>query len=71
MMNLSIEANSVDPEQTIWVHTVCHRGFLNISADEQRQRTFIATGALSVKVLQTVVAPAFMDEYSFPAVMKY
>ena len=40
---LSIEANSVDPEQTapicsnrsslIWVHTVCHRGFLNISAD--------------------------------------
>ena len=35
---LSIEANSVDPEQTaplIWVHTVCHRGFLNISADEK------------------------------------
>ena len=39
---LSIEANSVDPEQTapigsslIWVHTVCYRGFLNISADEK------------------------------------
>ena len=38
---LSIEANSVDTEQTaprsilIWVHTVCHRGFLNISADEK------------------------------------
>ena len=38
---LSIEANSVDPEQTaptgavcrsslIWVYTVCHRDFLNI-----------------------------------------
>ena len=29
---LSIEANSVDPEQTapmIWVNTVCHRDFLN------------------------------------------
>ena len=34
---LIIEANSVDPEQTapIWVHTVCHRGFLNISTDEK------------------------------------
>ena len=34
---LSIEANSVDPEQSslIWVHTVCHRGFLHISADEK------------------------------------
>ena len=38
---LSIEANRVDPDQTapmsslIWVHTVCHRGFLNISADEK------------------------------------
>ena len=39
---ISIEANIVDPEQTapmgsslIWVHTVCHRGFLNISADEK------------------------------------
>ena len=29
----------------IWVHTVCHRGFLNISADE----TFVAIGALRVK----------------------
>ena len=33
---LSIEANSVDPEQTApIVHTVCHRGFLIISADEK------------------------------------
>ena len=29
---LSIEANSVDPEQT--APTVCHRGYLNISADD-------------------------------------
>ena len=32
-------ANSVNPDQTapslIWVHTVYHRGFLNISADEK------------------------------------
>ena len=26
----------------IWVHTVCHRGFLNISADEKKQTTFVA-----------------------------
>ena len=42
---LSIEANSMDSEQTapigavrsslIWVHNVCHRGFLNILADEK------------------------------------
>ena len=39
---LSIEANSVDPEQTlIWVHTVCHRGFLNISADEKSRRLLL------------------------------
>ena len=31
----SIEANSEDPEQSlIWLHTVCHRGFLNILAGE-------------------------------------
>ena len=49
---LSIEANSVDPEQTapsslIWVPTVCHRGFLNISADE-KETTFVAIGAFRV-----------------------
>ena len=40
---LSIEANSVDPEQTslIWVHTVCHRGYLNISADEKSRRLLL------------------------------
>ena len=44
---LSIEANSVDPEQTahrsslIWVHTVCHRGFLNISADEKSRQLLL------------------------------
>ena len=51
---LSIEANSMDPEQTrsslIWVHTVCHGGFLNISADEKKkQKTFVAIGTLRVK----------------------
>ena len=43
---LSIEANSVDPEQTApsslnWVHTICHRGFLNISADEKSRRLLL------------------------------
>ena len=44
---LSIEANIMDPEQTahrsslIWVHTVCHRGFLNISADEKSRRLLL------------------------------
>ena len=42
---LSIEANSVDLEQTapslVWVHTVCHRGFLNISADEKSRRLLL------------------------------
>ena len=58
---LSIEANSVDPEQTapvgavcrsslIWVHTVCHRGLLNISADEKSRR-------LGVNTSSSVVSP--------------
>ena len=44
---LSIEASRVDPEQIaprsslIWVHTVCHRGFLNISADEKSRRLLL------------------------------
>ena len=39
---LSIEANSVDRELTlIWVHTVCQRGFLNISADEKSRRLLL------------------------------
>ena len=44
---LSIEANSVDPEQTaprsslIWVNTVCNRGFLNISAGEKSSRLLL------------------------------
>ena len=45
LMNFkSIEANSVDPEQAapmIWVHTVCHRGFLNISADKKGRRLLL------------------------------
>ena len=39
---LSTETISVGPEQTasslIWVHIVCHRGFLNISADEKSRQ---------------------------------
>ena len=43
---LSIEANSKDTEQTarsslISVHTVCHRGFLNISADEKSRQVLL------------------------------
>ena len=44
---LSIGANSVDPGQTaprsslVWVHTVCHNGFLNISADEKSRRLLL------------------------------
>ena len=52
----------MDPEQTapigsslIWVHTVCHRGFLNISADEEKQTNFVAFGTLRVKQQQIVV----------------
>ena len=45
----STEANSMDPEQTaplgrsslIWVHTFCHGGFLNISADEKSRRLLL------------------------------
>ena len=33
----SIEANNMDPEQT----AVCHRGFLNNSADEESRRPLI------------------------------
>ena len=35
----------------IWVHTVCHKGFLNISADEKSRR-LVKIGALKVKSLQ-------------------
>ena len=42
---LSKEANSLNPQQTapslIWVHTVCHRGFLNISADEKSRQLLL------------------------------
>ena len=40
---LSIEENSVDPEQSslIWVHTICHRGFLNISTDEKSRQLLL------------------------------
>ena len=46
---LSLKANSMDPDQTapigavclIWVHTVCHRGLLNISADEKSRQLLL------------------------------
>ena len=43
---LGIEANSVDPEQIapislIWVHTVCNRGYLKISADEKSKQLLL------------------------------
>ena len=58
----------MDPEQTapigavyrsslIWVHTVCLRGFLNISVDEKSRRTFVAIGALRVKVVKNDQKP--------------
>ena len=49
---LSIEANSLDPEQTaplICVHTVCHRGFLNISADEKSRRLLLRLAHYGLK----------------------
>ena len=51
---LSIKANSLDPEQTvpirsslIWVHTVYHRGHLNIQ-QTRKAATFVAIGTLRV-----------------------
>ena len=44
---ITIDANCVDQEQTahrsslIWFHTVCHRGSLNISADEKSRRLLL------------------------------
>ena len=42
----TVEANSVDPEQAyrsslVWLHTVCHRGFLNLSADKKSRRLLL------------------------------
>ena len=34
----------------IWVHTVCHRGLLNISADEKSRR-LVAIGPLRVNLI--------------------
>ena len=44
LTNLSIEANRMDPDKTAsigTVHTVCHRGFLNISAVEKSRRLLL------------------------------
>ena len=53
---LSIEANSVNTEQTVprsslyRVHTVCHRGFLNISADEKSRRLLLRLAHLGLTI---------------------
>ena len=57
---LSIEANSMDPEQTahrsslIWVHTVCHSGLLKHFSRRAKQTTFVAVGALRVNILHSM-----------------
>ena len=57
---MNIEANSVDPEQSslILVHTVCHSGFLNISADEKSRQLLFLIGALRVNVLMSLAQGA-------------
>ena len=58
---LSIEANSVDSYRSslIRVHTVCRRGFLNISADEKSRR-LVGIGALRVKGPVLLNKPIFL-----------
>ena len=51
------------PEQ-IWVHTVCHRGFLKISADE-KNTTFVAIGALRGKGFFDQLNPLFCQYFVF------
>ena len=46
---LSIEAISVDPEQTAPIHTVCHRGFFNISADVKSRRLLLRLALYGLK----------------------
>ena len=43
LVNISIEANSVDPDQTvpIWIYTVCRRGLQNISSDDKSMHIFV------------------------------
>ena len=43
---LSIEANSVNPDQTA---PVCHRGFLNNSSDENSRRLLLRLALFRVK----------------------
>ena len=64
----------MDPEQTapiyrsslIWVHTVCHRGLLNILAD----KNFVAIGALRVKSVLQVKPNIQMSNFR-PGSIKY
>ena len=57
---LSIEANSVDPEQ-VWVHIVWHRGYLNISTRE-KQTTCVAFGAFRVN--RSIFGQKMKDEFT-------
>ena len=55
----------MDPEQTapigaslIWVHNVCHRGFLNISADEKSRLLLLPLvhlGLIDKNVIKQVI----------------
>ena len=44
----------------IWIHTVCHRGFLNSSADEKSRR-LVAIGALRVNLIFVVSSDHFLS----------
>ena len=58
----------MDPEQTapilIWVHTVCHRGFLNISADEKSRRLLLCLILLYWFELLNLICIHCVDENS-------
>ena len=59
----------MDPEQTaprsslIWVHTVCHRGFLNNSADEKSRRLLLRLAHLGlINQLQIQMASFILQQ---------
>ena len=62
----------MDPEQTapmsrlIWVHTVCHRGFLNISADEKSRQLLLP---FVHKGLKTILHSGWPKQWSFLATL--
>ena len=46
-MNLKMSSAEVVCLNLIWVHTVCHRGFLNISSDEKSRRLLLLSASVS------------------------